>query len=179
MMIRRAIPEDIDQIVRIYDRIHDDEEAGLVTIGWDRAIYPTRKTAETSLDRDDLFVMEEESAIVAAAIINQVQVPEYRLAAWKHPAPDNKIMVLHTLTVDPLQSAKGYGRTFVSYYEEYAREHDCCCLRLDTNFINRRARKMYAHLGYEEAGIVNCVFNGIEGVRLVCLEKYIKDTEGD
>ena len=27
--------------------------------------------------------------------------------------------------------------------------------------------------GYKEAGVVDCTFNGIEGVHLVCLEKYI------
>ena len=179
MKIRRATPEDMDQIVSIYDRIHDEEETGSVTIGWDRAIYPTRKTAEDSLMRNDLFVMEEEGVIIASAIINQVQVPEYSLAAWKHEAPEDEVMVLHTLTVDPSRKAKGYGKAFVACYEEYAREHNCCYLRLDTNFINTRARKMYAGLGYEEIGIVNCVFNGIEGVRLVCLEKYLKDTEED
>ena len=178
MKVRRATPEDIDQIVMIYDRIHHEEEAGTVTIGWDRAIYPTRKTAEDSLKRNDLFVMED-GVMVAAAIINQVQVPEYRLADWKQDAPEDEVMVLHTLTVDPLRKGKGYGKAFVAFYEEYAREHNCSYLRLDTNFINKRARKMYAGLGYEEIGVVNCVFNGIEGVRLVCLEKNIKNTEED
>ena len=174
MKIRKATSRDIDQIVEIYDRIHGEEEAGRVTIGWDRSIYPTRKTAEDSLGRNDLFVMEEKGLIVAAAIINQVQVPEYRMAAWKYDAPEDEVMVLHTLAVDPSRKARGYGKAFVAFYEEYAREHNCCYLRLDTNFINSRARKMYAGLGYVEIGIVNCVFNGIEGVRLVCLEKNLE-----
>lgn len=40
-------------------------------------------------------------------------------------------------------------------------------------FWNTGARKLYKKLGYTEADIVSCVFNGIEGVQLVCLEKYI------
>lgn len=32
---------------------------------------------------------------------------------------------------------------------------------------------MYQKLGYEERGIVPCVFNGIPDVQLVCLEKYL------
>ena len=32
---------------------------------------------------------------------------------------------------------------------------------------------MYQKLGYEEIGIVPCVFNGIEGVQLVLLEKRL------
>ncbi len=173
MKIRRAKPEDTDQIVAIYDRLHEEEEAGEAAIGWVRDVYPTRKTVVDSLGRNDMFVMEEDGSIIAAAIINQIQVPEYSLAGWKQEASEDQVMVLHTLTVDPLQKAKGFGKAFVAYYEDYAREHHCPHLRMDTNFINKRARKMYAGLGYEEIGIVNCVFNGIEGVRLVCLEKNL------
>ena len=53
------------------------------------------------------------------------------------------------------------------------RERRCRELRIDTNAINQRARAMYQKLGYEERGIVPCVFNGIPGVQLVCLEKYL------
>ena len=44
---------------------------------------------------------------------------------------------------------------------------------MDTNAINSRARKMYSDLGYDEVGIVDCRFNGIDGVKLVCLEKEL------
>ena len=109
MNIRKSSQADIDKIEGIYDRILDEEEAGKVTIGWVRGIYPTRKTAEESLKRKDLFVMEDGGLIVAAAIINQIQVPEYRFANWKHNVADENIMVLHTLIVAPQQKAKGYG----------------------------------------------------------------------
>ena len=44
---------------------------------------------------------------------------------------------------------------------------------MDTNEKNAAARRLYARLGYREAGIVPCVFNGIKGVGLVCLEKRV------
>ncbi len=44
---------------------------------------------------------------------------------------------------------------------------------MDTNVVNMRARQMYANLGYDEVGVVDCVFNGIPEVKLVCLEKYL------
>jgi hypothetical protein len=54
-----------------------------------RSIYPIRKTAEESLGRDDLFVLEDEGNIVATAIINRIQVPEYRYADWKYETDDS------------------------------------------------------------------------------------------
>ena len=108
-----------------------------------------RKTAEDGVRRGDLFVLEDEGGVVAAAVINQIQVPEYRYAAWKHRADDSEVMVLHALVVDPHQKGRGYGKAFVAFYEDYAKEHNCVALRMDTNARNVGARNLYHKLGYE------------------------------
>ncbi len=172
-MIRTATAADIAAVDAIYQRIHDGEEQGRFTIGWQRNVYPTADTARAALDRGELFVLEDGGAVTAAAILNQTQVPEYALAHWAYPAPDEQVMVLHTLVVDPLAQGRGYGRAFVAFYEDYARAHGCPYLRIDTNAKNARARRMYAGLGYSERGAVPCTFNGIQGVSLVCLEKKL------
>ena len=46
-------------------------------------------------------------------------------------------------------------------------------LNQDTNENNKTARALYKKLGYKEISIVPCVFNGIEGVGLVLLEKKL------
>lgn len=173
MEIRKAGKTDIDGIERIYDHVHDSEEKEPVGVGWIRNVYPTRKTAEDALKRDDLFVMLENGKVVAAAVINQIQVEQYKDAAWKHRAKPEEVMVLHALAVDPFEKNKGYGKAFVAFYEEYAKQHGCNALRMDTNEKNTKARGLYQHLGYEEIGIVKGVFNGIPDVGLVCLEKYL------
>ncbi len=171
--IQRAEKVDIDAIEKIYEEIHDAEEQGMGPIGWIRGVYPTRKTAEDALHRNDLFVMKDGGQIVAAAVINQIQVDAYRDAAWKHSAENDEVMVLHCLAVAPSQMSHGYGKAFVAFYEAYARKCGCTALRMDTNIKNVRARKLYQKLGYEEIGVVPCVFNGIPNVQLVCLEKYL------
>lgn len=173
MTFRKATAADIPAIAEIYADIHTQEENREVTIGWIRSIYPTEATAQAALARDDLFVGEDDGQIIGAAIINKQQVPEYTLGAWKHPAPDDEVMVLHTLVISPKVARGGYGRQFVDFYEQYAKSHNSPYLRMDTNARNTRARAMYKKLGYEEIGIVPCVFNGIEGVQLVLLEKAL------
>ncbi|MDO4321730.1 MAG: GNAT family N-acetyltransferase [Lachnospiraceae bacterium] len=172
-MIRKATKEDIPSIVKIYDAILDYEEAGKLHIGWARGVYPTEQTALDSLGKGTLFVCEDGGRIVASAKIDQTQVPEYRDASWKYDAPDHEIMVLHALAVDPAASRCSYGKTFVRFYEQYALEHNCHYLRMDTQEINKTAQSLYKKLGYREAGVVFCVFNGIPNVRLMCLEKKI------
>ena len=172
--IRAAVWEDIPRVAAIYDRVLTEEVNGRAVIGWIRNVYPTEQTALDSFQAGTLFVLEEDGVVAAAAKIDQNQVPEYINAPWKYPdAPPEQVMVLHTLVVDPAFAGKGCGTRFVRFYENYAREKGCPYLRMDTNTKNTAARRLYAGLGYWEAGIVPCMFNGIPDVQLVCLEKRL------
>ena len=172
-MIRKATLDDLDAISAIYDAIHDSEEAGLAVIGWNRAIYPTRASGEASIRAGDMYVLEEDGRILAAAKINQKQEESYAQGTWTHEAADSEVLVLHTLVVHPEAAGRGIGKRFVAFYEECAARMACPYLRMDTNARNANARALYRKLGYREADIVPCVFNGIEGVGLVLLEKYL------
>ena len=82
-------------------------------------------------------------------------------------------MVLHTLVIDPNCKGAGLGREFEAYYERYALSHGCRALRIDTNARNTVAQSFYRKLGYREIAVVPVTFNGIPGVDLVLLEKYL------
>ena len=173
-MIRKGTQQDIPHIAAIYAHIHDNEESGKSTVGWIRGVYPTADTARAALEADDLFVMEENGAVVAVARINKIQVPVYADVPWCYPdVLDEQVMVLHTLVVDPAVKGRGCGTAFVRFYEELARATGRPYLRIDTNARNTPARALYARLGYTEVGIVAGTFNGIPGVELVCLEKKV------
>ena len=176
MIFRKADFADIFRIAEIYEDIHTEEEAGRVTIGWERGVYPTKATAEAALNRGDLFVgVDDDGIIFGAAIINQQQVDVYEGAPWKYQVPDDQVCVLHTLMISPAARGKGYGREFIRFYEAYALQHGCTELRIDTNERNLAARTMYSKFGYQEITIVPTVFNGIPGVNLVLLEKQIRN----
>lgn len=173
MNIRKATDKDIDAVASLYEKIHNAEEKGEMTTGWERGVYPLRETAEAALQRNDLFVMEESGKVIGAAIINQIQVDVYDGADWEYEADPSRVMVIHTMLIDPEMKRRGYGTAFLSFYEEYALQNKCPYLRLDTNEKNLVARSLYKALGYKEIGTVPCVFNGIEGVNLVLIEKCL------
>lgn len=172
-MFRKATLDDLESINSIYNDIHTEEEEGRASINWRRGVYPTKETACDAVLEGDLFVELDGDIIVASARINQKQVAEYKDADWKYFAPDNEVMVLHTLAVSPKLKNKGYGTRFVEFYEKYALECGCRYLRMDTWENNLTARALYKKLGYSEVGIVTSEFNGIGGFRLVCLEKKL------
>ena len=178
--IRKATAEDIPAIAAIYDEIHDREEAGEVTTGWLRGVYPVKKTAEDAVARGDMYVQvvsgddpDTAGQVVGTAILNQLQVDVYADGEWQYPAEDSEVMVIHTLIISRKTDLKGLGSDFLAYYEAYALEHGCKYLRLDTNARNAAARAFYKRHGYTEIGIVPTVFNGIPGVDLVLIEKKL------
>lgn len=173
MIIRKAKASDIEAICTIYDKIHTEEEKGRAVIGWERGVYPEKETALAALKRDDLFVIEDNNVITGTGILNNIQVDVYDQGKWKYAADETEVMVMHTLVISPEMKAKGYGREFVRFYEDYAASNGCPYLRIDTNEKNIVARKFYKSLGYKEIGIVPCVFNGLKDVNLVLLEKKI------
>lgn len=173
IQFRKANDKDLDKISSVYEKIHSLQESGKIYTGWVREIYPTSATARMALERDDLFVAEYCGEIAASAVINKVQVDVYKYGKWSYKAKDEKISVLHTLAVSPEYSGKNIGKAFVEFYEKYSFDNGCTCFRMDTNEKNIKARTFYSSLGYTEAGIVPCTFNGIKGVNLVLLEKEL------
>ena len=173
MQFRKATADDIKHICIMYSFIHTAEECGILNTGWTREIYPTPDTAKDALKRGDLFVCEKDERVVASAIINRIQVDVYKDAPWQYEATDDEIMVLHTLVVSPDLRGNGFGKAFVEFYENYAKESGAKYLRMDTNEKNTKAREFYKSLGYNEIAIVPCKFNGIPDVNLVPIEKKI------
>ncbi len=174
MVIRKSDISDIENITEVYGKVLTEEENGRTTTGWIRGVYPTRETVKEGISSSDMFVAEEDGKITAAARINRIPAPVYADANWKYITDDeNSVMILHTLAVDPDCGGRGIGSKFVRFYEDYAAENGCKYLRMDTNEKNTNARRLYKKLGYREADILPCTFNGIEGVRLVCLEKML------
>ena len=60
MMFRKAAKDDFGDVTALYEKAHDEEEAGLIHTGWQRGVYPTAETVRAALDRDDLFVAEQD-----------------------------------------------------------------------------------------------------------------------
>lgn len=172
--IRKATFNDIDSVAEIYKKIHNLEESGEVSIGWNSKVYPIRETALDALKADTLFVMTINDEVVASAIINQEQPSAYSSVEWSFPASDDKVGVLHTLVVDPDLGKQGLGKAFVSFFEKYCKEQGFKVVRLDTQVKNTRPFNMYLNLGYKLAGICDTPFQNLPyNVELAMFEKKL------
>lgn len=173
-MIRKAVETDIDRIDEIFNSVHVLEETGVTCAGWKRNVYPTHDTAVSAIKSGEMFVYESDGIIKGTAVINKKQATEYSMCPWRYRASDDEVMVIHTLSVDPAYRKQGVATALIKFYEEYAAAEGCTNLRLDTNRENTPARRLYLNLGYTEAEVVPCLYEGIENLYLMCYEKKIK-----
>lgn len=176
LLIRKATSLiEVENVAKIYDRIHDQEESGIVSIGWKSGIYPTMQTALHAFDNDTLFVMCLNDRVIASAIINQVQPEEYSTVEWQYQSGKKKVGVLHTLVVHPEFTGQGLGKTFVAYFESYCRDMEYEVVRLDTQVKNTRPFNLYPKLGYRLAAIKLVPFQDVyEEIELAIFEKSLK-----
>lgn len=112
---RKATAADIDRIGEIYEAIHTESECGRTYTGWVRGVYPIKGTAAAALGRGDLFAEESDGKVVGAAIINRTQVNVYADTPWEVPAPDDKVMVLHTLVIIRTSRDAGSAEHLLSF----------------------------------------------------------------
>ena len=138
LIFRKAAASDLDAITAIYDKIHAQEDAGRVTIGWVTGVYPTRFDAEQAAARNELYVCETEGRVAASGILNQRQVNVYADGHWAYPAEDSTVFVLHTLTVDPELSGRGIGRA----RSTASRMSGLCCSKRNYKILIWRAAEM-------------------------------------
>lgn len=172
--IEKASEKDIDAVAEIYNLIHQLEEDGKLSIGWDRNIYPIKETAQVAYEDDSLFVMRIKEKVIASAIINQLQPAGYDEVDWNFPADDDKVGVLHTLVVHPAYTNMGLGKKFVAYFEDHCRSLGYEVARLDTQSKNLGPFKLYPKLGYSLAAIKKVPFQNLPAkVELAMYEKRL------
>ena len=89
---------------------------------------------------------------------------------WQYPAPPEQVLVIHTLTMPPEMSGKGYGTRMVRFAMEEARRMGCRVIRLDTYVGNLPAQRLYSKLGFRISGRKLVSHHGLFDSELFYLE---------
>lgn len=161
MAIRKAVPQDVNQVEKNYiELLLHEQEHGAYT-AWKLGVYPTRETAEKGVAEGTLYVMEQDKKICASMIVNQIQPQEYETIKWKYSARPDEVFVIHLLCVSPSMSGHGIGKDMVCFAIEQAKNLNCKTVRLDTGSQNKPAVALYTKLGFELAGTMAMDIGGL------------------
>lgn len=149
MEIRKAMPEELDQVEAFY---HAQIELILTfeyDAKWRKDVYPTRDFMEDSIEAGEMFIGLEDDKIIAAMVVNHGYNEGYKKAKWQVEAKDDEIMVIHILAVLLSLGKKGLGKEMVQYAIDYARANDQKVMRLDVLKGNVPAERLYPKMGFK------------------------------
>ncbi len=169
-MIRHAIQQDVDAVAAGYERLLSHEAATHSYTNWRPGIYPVRADAQRAFENGTLYVLEEDGQVCASMILNRHQAEAYAEMDWQYPAEPEQVLVIHTLTMPPEMSGRGYGTRMVRFAMEEARRMGCKVIRLDTYVGNLPAQRLYSKLGFRISGRKLVSHHGLFDSELYYLE---------
>ena len=172
-IIRKASAKDVDAVEIIYEDVHKDNENNNNYCNWDAKVYPLRADAERAEAAGTLYVYEEDGEVLAAAIFNHIQPPEYGKLKWNVEASGDSVIVLHTLSVSPRGRKRGIAKKIVAFGEELGRELGCTTIRFDTSEFNKLAYSIYTGLGYAVVGKILAYTSESMAKFLYCFDKKL------
>lgn len=173
-MIRKAIDSDIPKIAKTYEELLKFEEQNGTNSNWKLGIYPTIQVPQNQIPTGTMYVLEEHGDICASMVLNHKQAEEYSAVSWLYPAPENQVLVIHTLCIPPQKAGHGYGTQMIDYAKKYAVETRCFVIRIDTYAHNEPAKKLYQKNGFQISGYGTMCVQGFITEEQVYLECPIK-----
>lgn len=167
-MIRKANTSDLDTIKTLTEACAKAmQEKGIFQ--WNE-FYPSRERLLLDVEREELFVLEEQEGILGIVVVTPVMDEEYLPVDWLTQGDNN--IYIHRLATHPSVWGKGYGQKLMDYAENFAAEKQYQSVRLDTFSQNKRNQKFYESRGYKRLG--NIFFPKQSEHPFFCYEKILK-----
>ncbi|WP_127140268.1 GNAT family N-acetyltransferase [Flagellimonas marinaquae] len=147
-MIRRAKISEIPDILTITRACAQKmQENGIFQ--WNEH-YPSKEAFLKDIDREELFVIEENNIVQGTIVISTLMDEEYEPIEWL--TPNGNSTYIHRLSVHPDLQGKGLAQKMMDFAENHAREHGFVSIRLDTFSQNKRNQRFYEQRGYQKLG---------------------------
>jgi len=166
MNIRLALENDIPEIMLLIAEVVPEMIAS-GNLQWDNE-YPNKEVFRKDIQRNQLWVAEDNGDIMGISAITTDQEAEYAEVGWDINEP---AIVTHRLAVSPKHRGKGIAAALLQQAERIAVSRGIPVLRVDTNTANQATQKLFPKLGYLYSGEINLDFR--PGLKFCCYEKRL------
>ncbi|MEC3963853.1 GNAT family N-acetyltransferase [Flagellimonas halotolerans] len=112
--------------------------------------YPSKEAFIKDIERQELFVAEENSTVQGTIVISTLMDEEYMPIQWL--TPNGNSTYIHRLSVHPNLQGKGLAQKMMDFAEAFTRENGFVSVRLDTFSQNKRNQRFYEQRGYQKLG---------------------------
>jgi len=145
-MIRKARAKDIDKILDI-TKACAKHMINQNIYQWNEH-YPNKNAFLNDLDRDELFVLEENNNVIGSLVISTLMDREYETINWL--TPNTNSIYIHRLSVHPLFQNRGFAHKLMDFAEQFAIKNKHVSVRLDTFSKNQKNQHFYKKRGYQK-----------------------------
>ncbi|PKD21553.1 GNAT family acetyltransferase [Salegentibacter salinarum] len=149
-MIRNASLEDLNKIKELTEACAEALQEQNI-FQWNEN-YPSREKLKNDIQREDLFVYEDQDRIIAIMVLTSKMEAVYENIEWLTETGNN--LYVHRLATHPEFWGYGYARKMMDFAEELAKKSNFISIRLDTFSKNLRNQKFYENRGYRKLGDV-------------------------
>lgn len=165
MLVRTATIVDMPAVWSMYADVAGHMQATPPDIWWRMGMHPSRERLEQAMGAGELLIAVEEAdedagCLVGALILDDHQVPDYKLAPWAVSCPPDEVRVVHLLCVHPQARGRGVGRLLLAAARDRARAAGARSLRLDTFDTNEPAIALYRSFGFIDHGVFDIEVGG-------------------
>lgn len=158
-----ASAREAEAVGSLYDLVNDyfEKHENYCYPNWQKGKYPILEDARRAFNNQTLYILKAEGVIVGSMIINHSQHPEYRKIPWTLQVPDESVMTMHTVVVDPEYRGRGLGEKLVRFGIDFCKNFGAKTIRLDTHYKNIPARRLYEKCGFRSLGCHKAFVDGI------------------
>ncbi len=146
-MIRKATVHDLNSIMQI-TKACAKHMINQQIFQWNEH-YPNRNAFENDVQREELYVFEQNHVCMGCIVITTIKDEEYFPIKW---LTKDKNIYIHRLAVHPKFQGKGIAQEMMTFAENFAKTNGYFSVRLDTFSQNNRNQKFYETRGYKRLG---------------------------
>ncbi|MEY8781615.1 GNAT family N-acetyltransferase [Allomuricauda sp. XS_ASV26] len=112
--------------------------------------YPSKQAFLKDIQRNELYVIEENHIILGTIVISTLMDDEYIPIQWL--TPNGNSSYIHRLSVHPDHQGKGLAQRLMDFAESHSKKNGFVSVRLDTFSQNKRNQRFYEQRGYQKLG---------------------------
>lgn len=148
-MIRLATIADLDHVDALAVRVI--EHMATANIPQWTLVYPRRQHYAVDVQRNALFVYEQDDQIVGAFTILPEQDPPYEtISGWL--TAHGESLVIHRAIVDPNLQRSGVASELMNHAFDLARQGGYQSIKIDTHHDNYKMRNFLDKHGFQHIG---------------------------
>ena len=141
--IRIAKPHEYEQVLSFYYQTIDLMENAEYSSLWKKDIYPSNNYIKESIEKGELWIYDDDGAVISSMIINHEANDGYKNIEWSIQAEKDEVYVIHAFGVLPTCQGRGIASRMLDNLKDFAAKNGAKAIRIDVIENNLPANKLY------------------------------------